>query len=75
MLLSHHDEAPCAGCDGIGQPSGEVIVIGPAVLILDDDVGPVRALRDDVDPSTTRGCDFGCSDRSEVQTDRRSKLV
>ena len=48
MLFGDDDQAPRSTCDGVGEAPGEVIVVCSAELVLDDELGAILTLCNDV---------------------------
>lgn len=69
MLLRDHDEPACATRHCVSQPTSEMVVVCLAVLVLDDDLGAVFGLGNDVDAPASVGDHLGLADRDEVDAD------
>ena len=75
MLLRHDDEAFGLSGDRVSEPTGQMIVIGPTVLVLDDEVAALAVLGDDVDAAPSIRRDFGLSDGGEIDSERGPKQI
>jgi hypothetical protein len=75
MRLGDHDQSACACRDCVGETAGQVVVIGSAVLVLDDERRAFVTVRDDVDGTATIGRHFHLTDGQKVDTDRVAERV
>src|SRR5579885_291883 len=75
MLLRYDDEPASSTGHRVRQAARHVVVVEAAVLVLDDELGSVVALSQDVDPASAGGVDFRLTDACEIHADRASEGV